>query len=101
MKVLSTLTLSIGLTLAGAAILGCSAADPITNAITCNDVCSRYSECFNADYDIDGCTDRCENDATSDEDKERRLEMCDSCIDDRSCAESFVNCSDDCAGIVP
>jgi hypothetical protein len=85
-----------------ATVVSCSdTVDEVTNYITCSEVCERYSECFDADYDVDGCSDRCENAATANEDKERRLEICDACIDDRSCSEATFNCTDDCLGIVP
>jgi hypothetical protein len=85
-----------------AAVVGCGdTVDEVTNSITCGEVCEQYADCFDADYDVDGCIDRCENDATANEDQERRLEICDACIDDRSCAEATFNCTDDCVGIVP
>jgi hypothetical protein len=85
-----------------ASVVGCSeAADEVTNTIDCGEVCERYSDCFDADYDVEGCIDRCENSADASEDKERRLEMCDACIDDRSCSSATFNCTDDCVGIVP
>jgi len=82
--------------------VGCGeTADEVTNSITCGEVCEQYSDCFDADYDVDGCIDRCENAATANEDRERRLEICDACIDDRSCTEATFSCTDDCVGIVP
>ena len=44
--------------LALASVAGCSdeATDPIVNTITCNDVCRRYADCFDASYDVDGGT---------------------------------------------
>ena len=84
-------------------VVGCSdeVTDPIVNTITCNDVCRRYADCFDASYDVDGCTNRCENDATADEQQEQRLESCDTCIEDRSCASAVFSCSTECVGIVP
>lgn len=80
---------------------GCSAEDVISNTIDCNDVCSRYKDCFDSDYDVSACTQECEDDASSDADKERRLEECDDCIDGLSCTETVFECSGECAGIVP
>lgn len=85
-----------------ASVFGCGeAADEVTNSIGCGEVCARYSDCFDADYDVEGCTDRCEDDADASEDKEQRLEICNACIDDRSCSEATFDCTDDCVGIVP
>jgi hypothetical protein len=84
------------------AVVGCGeTVDEVTNSITCGEVCARYADCFDADYDVDGCTDRCENDATANEDHERRLEICDDCLDGLSCTEATFSCTDDCVGIVP
>jgi hypothetical protein len=84
------------------AFIGCS--DEIENTITCNDVCSRYEDCFGAsddNFDVDDCTDRCENEASADEDRERQLERCETCIDGGSCVQNVAECAGDCAGIVP
>ncbi|MEP7051568.1 MAG: hypothetical protein ABJB12_14500 [Pseudomonadota bacterium] len=37
------------------AATGCSAADPVTNHFTCDDVCQTYADCFNDKYDVDEC----------------------------------------------
>ena len=81
------------------AAVGCSdTVDEISNSIDCHQVCQRYADCFKSDYDVDGCTDRCESDANADEDRESRLGMCDACIDDKSCSEATFSCADECVG---
>ena len=86
--------------IAGCALLACSdAADDIDQFADCTAICDRYQECFDDNYDTSRCTDRCE-------DMDRRNEMeavddCESCIDDRSCAEAVFPCAVECAGIVP
>lgn len=77
------------------------ATDPIVNRITCGDVCGRYKDCFDEDYDVESCTDRCENDATADEEKEEQLESCSACIDDESCTAAVFECTTECAAFVP
>jgi hypothetical protein len=84
-----------------AAVIGCSAADEVKDEIDCQQVCKRYSECFNSDYDVDACQDKCENNAGSDDDKRAKLRSCDDCIDDKSCTDATFNCATECAGIVP
>lgn len=101
---IAAITLLLGLA-APAALIGCSdtadeVSDEVTNTISCHSVCERYADCFAPEYDIDGCTDRCEDDADAAEAQETRLEACDSCIDDKSCVESF-GCAAECQGIVP
>jgi hypothetical protein len=94
--------LGFSFALALTAIFDCSSTvDSVTNSIDCHTVCKRYADCFNADYDVDGCTDKCENRAGTDEDHQRQLSACDACIGDRSCTSTTFNCADDCVGIVP
>lgn len=91
--------LAAGLLCVGA--VGCNATDEIENRITCSDVCNRYKECFDDDYDVSACVNRCEDDATADEEKEQRLEVCEACIDDESCTSAVFECAADCAQFVP
>jgi len=96
------LGLGFSLVLAVAGAVGCSSTvDEVTNTVDCHTVCKRYADCFNADYDVDGCTDKCENRAGTNDDRQRQLKACDACIDDRSCTSATFNCADDCVGIVP
>jgi hypothetical protein len=97
---MSELTKTVSLLCVVAAIMGCGAVDEVENTLTCRQVCDRYKECFDSDYDVDECADSCEEEASADEDEDRRLERCDSCIDDRSCSEAVFNCATDCAGVI-
>lgn len=84
------------------ALVACGdAVDEVKNRITCHDVCKRYADCFDDDYDVDECTSRCENKATPDEDKEKQLERCDACIDGESCGEAVFECTTECVEFVP
>ena len=78
-----------------------STVDAVTNTVDCHSVCKRYSDCFNADYDVNGCTDKCENSADDSATRQRKLKSCSDCIDDRSCTSATFNCADNCVGIVP
>jgi hypothetical protein len=81
---------------------GCSdTVDEVHNSIDCHSVCSRYADCFDNSYDVDGCTDRCKGSADSDEQRQSRLRACDDCIDERSCTSATFNCAANCSGIVP
>lgn len=94
--------MSLVLVSAVLAFAGCSeAVDEATNTVNCASVCNRYADCFDQDFDVEGCTDRCEDEADASENREERLEACDSCIDDKSCAAATFNCASQCAGIVP
>jgi hypothetical protein len=97
-RIPTALVLAAGLLTA----VGCGeAVDEVTNNVNCASVCDRYAECFDSDFDVEGCADRCEDEADASENREERLEACNSCIDDRSCTSATFNCATQCAGIVP
>lgn len=102
MKIRSRSVVSLTFAVALLAAVGCSSTvDEVTNKIDCHTVCKRYADCFNSDYDVDGCTDKCQNSADADTERQRKLKTCDTCIDDRSCNAATFNCAADCVGIVP
>lgn len=73
----------------------------IDNAFDCDAICNRYKSCFDSSYDVAACAQRCRSDSRSDADYKRRADVCNACIDDRSCSESTFNCGSSCGGIVP
>src|SRR5262245_36437675 len=86
---------------AGCSLFACGAEKKLENAIDCHGICQRYSDCFDASYDVSSCRDRCQDsvdrgDLTFDE-----VDSCESCIDDRSCASGTINCATECVGVVP
>jgi len=93
-------SLSLSLLIAGVLCASCSdAADDIDQFSDCIDICGRYQECFDEDYDTDTCSDRCEdmehrNGATD-------VDRCENCLDDRSCVSSVFECGSECVDIVP
>lgn len=80
---------------------GCGAADEVESQVDCLDICQRYSDCFDSDYDVSECQSECEGKVDEDESFLEDVSGCDNCIDDRSCSEGAFACTDDCAGIVP
>ncbi|HTQ06682.1 MAG TPA: hypothetical protein VMI54_22655 [Polyangiaceae bacterium] len=93
------------LPLAGAGLVaGCGSKNPVNqieNQITCHDVCQRYSDCYDQGYDVSGCTDRCTNDSTAEQQKDDELKTCDDCIGDKSCVSATFNCGSECSPFVP
>ena len=79
----------------GVTATGCDEAD---QAIDCNQICNRYKDCFDKDYDVGACVDRCEPMLDSDP---NGADDCEDCIDDRSCASSVFSCAAECGQIVP
>lgn len=80
--------------------LGCSAKDDVEAEIDCHSICQRYSDCFDADFDVSACQDRCEDKADRDPDYQDEIDECDNCIDDRSCTGGAVACATECVGIL-
>jgi hypothetical protein len=81
--------LAVSIPLAALLLLACSSTvDEVTNTIDCHSVCKRFADCYNHDYDVDGCTDKCENNADASDARQTKLKQCSNCIDDRSCASA-------------
>ena len=78
-------------------LTGCGEADEL---VDCAKICNRYEECVDDEYPVDECIDECEANADEDDAFADKADACESCIDDRSCGESFP-CIDECIGIVP
>jgi len=84
--------------------LGCGteAADRIDNRLDCRQICARYEDCADADYDTEDCRENCRDTANDNAAFEKKVEKCSDCLDgDNSCTEDAFKCSDDCVGIVP
>ncbi len=76
---------------------GCEATRAIDKAVDCNDLCNRYADCYNTNYDRAACRNRC-NDFNGND--RRAANECDTCLDGRSCLASF-QCADECRGLLP
>lgn len=70
-------------------------------AFDCQEVCQRYHDCFDGDYDVGACRSRCRANAESDQTYENKANACASCIGDRSCIGDTFHCATECAGVVP
>lgn len=75
--------------------------NPIDRAYDCDQICDKYKECADANYDDDACADRCRDEAANSSAYEDQADACQSCIDDMSCVGSAFNCSTECGAIVP
>ena len=89
----SLFTLTVAFAATGS---GCQDAE---NAYNCDQICDRYKDCFDQNYDAEACQTRCEEKA-DDSGFADKAESCEACVDDKSCTGSFV-CVDECVGIVP
>lgn len=86
--------------IAAVSVGGCGAEDVVTTAPDCTDVCDRYEECFDDDFDVVGCTADCADASIDDEDFQDRLDDCEACID-QTCGAPVFTCTAVCEGIVP
>jgi hypothetical protein len=93
------------LLIGAAGFLGCHVvSDTVNNideATDCDQVCARYADCFDSQYDEAACRSRCENRAAMVSGFADELDVCETCMDDKSCSEASFNCSDACDQIVP
>lgn len=80
---------------------GCDTVDRIDSRIDCRQICSRYAECFDENYNVDECMTNCRNEANTDENYEAKVDSCENCIDDASCASATFGCADACVDVVP
>lgn len=76
----------------------CSSAE---HAYDCNQICDRYKECFDKDYDTTTCQSKCRSHASDDTTYAKHAESCQSCIEDRSCVGATFSCATECSDIVP
>lgn len=74
------------------ALSGCGEAEEL---IDCVQICESKQDCVNDSYDVQACTDECEERSDSDEDYRHAAHECEACIDDRACAEQAA-CFDTC-----
>jgi hypothetical protein len=77
---------------------GCGDVDA---AFDCQAVCKRYQQCYNADYDVAACRDRCRTAAKNDPEIKNKADTCEACIDDMSCLSATFSCAGSCGAIVP
>lgn len=65
----------------------------------CMDICNRYADCIDDDYDVGACEDRCtDKDYNNDS---NQIDACEDCLDGKSCTGSVFQCGAECALIVP
>jgi hypothetical protein len=87
-----------------AAMMMCGCTDPIheiDQSVDCNDVCNRYRSCYDQNYDVAACRNRCEGFVDGDGGNSDRADQCDMCLDARSCTTIAFSCQTQCAGILP
>lgn len=79
----------------------CDLSDEVESEVDCYGICQRYADCFDEDYDVSACQDRCEDGVDRGDLTMEEVDECYECIDDRSCAEGTLSCTTECLDIVP
>jgi hypothetical protein len=82
-------------------VLGGGCANEIDRVTDCQDICARYSDCFDASYDVSSCRTRCADNARDSETFDQQVDQCENCLDDRSCSSAVFGCTTECSTIVP
>jgi hypothetical protein len=82
----------------GMAVTSC---DSVDEAFDCQSVCSRYRDCYDANYDVGACRADCRARAANDSSVKAAADTCEACIDDMSCVSATFNCASSCGTIVP
>ncbi len=90
---MKTLVLAAALSLSA-----CRAADTVAD---CHNICTRYRDCFDAEYGVNSCESRCRDNANADSSFYRRVDTCDACIDANACASAVFSCGANCSQVVP
>jgi hypothetical protein len=97
-KLISPFFLSCAVWLASLGALSCDAVD---TAFDCESVCSRYRDCYDANYDVGHCRESCRARAADDPAVKAAADTCEACIGDKSCVSATFQCGSSCSNIVP
>jgi hypothetical protein len=82
-------------------LVGAGGCDETQNAWNCSDLCNRYRDCFDNNYDVNACNSRCQNLANNNQIIDERANACQNCMNQNSCAMATTFNCPDCVGIVP
>ena len=97
-RIVTQCLLFCAVVLASLAPLSCDAVD---TAFDCESVCSRYRDCYDANYDVDHCRQSCRSRAANDPNVKGAADTCEACIGDKSCVSATFQCGSSCSSIVP
>lgn len=100
MRALILTVIGCGGLLLGAALTPAGCGD-VETAFDCQAVCSRYASCYDANYNVALCRDKCRAEAKNDPEIRSKADQCEACIGDKSCISATFNCGATCGAIVP
>lgn len=79
---------------------GCAVVQRVDSAIDCGGICERYASCYDRAYDVSACAARCRTSASESTDFRRKADVCNACLEGRSCVSAFA-CASECLAVVP
>ncbi len=83
------------------AFTGCRTQDEASdNERDCRLICSKYKQCFDAEYPVEACFTQCDERAGVDLDFEFFVDRCSTCMLDHPCNEASQFCMRGCAEVV-
>ena len=88
----AAVVLTVGLFLSGCGIGA---------ALDCQGICSRYKSCFDANYNVQACEERCRSNSAADTTYRAKADSCKTCIDGASCSTALFSCGANCVSVVP
>jgi hypothetical protein len=97
MMTMLTMALATSSFLASSAFNGCGRVDEIFD---CQSVCSRYRDCYQADYDVSACRSSCRSRSQDDPVVRSAADDCEACIGGKSCLSATFSCPS-CSNVVP
>lgn len=77
---------------------GCGKSDEIFD---CEQVCTRYRDCYDSGYDVDRCRSNCRTASDANPSIRDDANTCEACIGDKSCLSATFQCGASCGSIVP
>jgi hypothetical protein len=96
--------LGIALAAVLAFVAGASGCDDNTDTLftgnNCDDACSRYAACYDTNFDVNACTDRCEASLDNNTFSAEVSDSCLDCIGDSACNTPTYTCSAACNAII-
>ena len=83
-------------------VFGIASCDTADEIFDCQNICSRYKDCFNKDYDVGACRSKCKENSGKNTEFRAKANTGEACIDDKpSCTSATFSCAVPCSGIVP
>lgn len=92
-----TAVAALVLGLSSVTLNGCDEAEEL---LDCSQICDTQQECVDDRYNVDACTDRCEEQSDLSDDFRDNARLCEACIEDRACDQLQAECTQYCSPVI-